>query len=241
MLIAYLVDVGEIDPDGDVEVQFEDWYRDRGEAVSGEIHYKTILEAARIRKRSFERGFRLASALRWTEDREPSKYPARELSIRQRSCGHDDPCICFVEGYAAAVGQRRAERREGALELATKIRQVLGDFQLWDDVPPETERTHATGAGDGARMFSVIHVVPPRGPAFEATVDEDNNWTVPGDFDNRQANLLASFAEIEVMRSGVPSHLDSRGDYANALVAALPGSRVLYSVPPQEYDPDVVY
>ena len=53
-------------------------------------------------------------------------------------------------------------------------------------------------------MIFVVHVVPPDGPAFEATVDEDNN----------------------VMRSAVPSHPDPRGTYANALVNALPGTSV---------------
>ena len=90
-------------------------------------------------------------------------------------------------------------------------------------------------------MIFVVHVVPPSGPPFEATVDEDNNWTVPGDLNVEKAVTLAGLAELEVMRSGVPSHPDPRGAYANALVGALPGSRVLRSVPPQEYDPDVVY
>ena len=40
LLIAYLVDPGELDPDGDVEAQFLDWYRVREETVSGETHYK---------------------------------------------------------------------------------------------------------------------------------------------------------------------------------------------------------
>ena len=69
LLIAYLVDAGEIDPDGDVEAEFLDWYRVREGVVSGEIHYKAILEAARVRKRSFERGTRLADVVRSvTED-----------------------------------------------------------------------------------------------------------------------------------------------------------------------------
>ena len=36
LLIAYLIDAGELDPEGDLEEQFLDWYRVRGETVSGE-------------------------------------------------------------------------------------------------------------------------------------------------------------------------------------------------------------
>ena len=38
-----------LDPEGDVEVQFLDWYRVRRGVVSGEVHYKAILDAARVR------------------------------------------------------------------------------------------------------------------------------------------------------------------------------------------------
>ena len=58
LLIEYLVDAGEIFPDVDVDVedQFLDWYEVRQGVVSGETHYKAILDAARVRKRSLERG-----------------------------------------------------------------------------------------------------------------------------------------------------------------------------------------
>ena len=36
LLIAYLVDAGELDPEGDLEEQFLDWRQVRGETVSGE-------------------------------------------------------------------------------------------------------------------------------------------------------------------------------------------------------------
>ena len=50
LLIAYLVDAGEIFPDLDVDMedQFLDWYQVRQGVVSGEAHYKAILEAARV-------------------------------------------------------------------------------------------------------------------------------------------------------------------------------------------------
>ena len=56
---AYLVDAGDIDPDaGDVEDQFWSRHEVRQGVVSGETHYKAVLEAARVRKRSFDRGCR---------------------------------------------------------------------------------------------------------------------------------------------------------------------------------------
>ena len=72
LLIAYLVDAGDIDPDGDVEGQFLDWYRVREGVVPGEVHYKAILDAARIMKRAFEEGRRTglaegAAKLGWDE------------------------------------------------------------------------------------------------------------------------------------------------------------------------------
>ena len=45
-----------LDPEGDVEAQFLEWYRVRRGVVSGETHYKAILDAARVRKRVFEEG-----------------------------------------------------------------------------------------------------------------------------------------------------------------------------------------
>ncbi len=56
LLVAYLIDAGDIDPDGDVAVQFMDWYQVREDMVPGETHYKAILEAARVRARSYTDG-----------------------------------------------------------------------------------------------------------------------------------------------------------------------------------------
>ena len=58
LLIAYLIDAGELDPDADLELQFMDWHQVREKTVSGETHYKALLQAARVRKRSFEEGRR---------------------------------------------------------------------------------------------------------------------------------------------------------------------------------------
>ena len=72
LLIDYLVDAGELDPEGDVEAQFLDWHRVRESVVPGEVHYKAILDAARVRKRSFEEGrpaglAEVAAKLGWDE------------------------------------------------------------------------------------------------------------------------------------------------------------------------------
>ena len=72
LLIAYLVDASEIDPDANLELQFLDWYQVREGTVSGEIHYKAVLDAARVRARAFEEGRRAglaeaAAKLGWDE------------------------------------------------------------------------------------------------------------------------------------------------------------------------------
>ena len=93
LLIAYLVDAGEIDPDEDVEAEFLDWHRVREGVVSGETHYKAVREAARVRKRSFERGSRLADVISSVMEDLPEGS--------RRLCDHETPCGCYVEGYAA--------------------------------------------------------------------------------------------------------------------------------------------
>ena len=50
LLIAYLADAGELDPKGGVEAQFQDWYQVREGQVSGEVFYKAVLDAARIKQ-----------------------------------------------------------------------------------------------------------------------------------------------------------------------------------------------
>ena len=38
-----------LDPEGDVEVQFLEWHQVREGQVSGDTHYRAILDAARVR------------------------------------------------------------------------------------------------------------------------------------------------------------------------------------------------
>ena len=112
LLIAYLVDAGEIDPDGDVEAQFLEWYQVRDQMVSGEAHYKAILEAARVRKRSFERGTKLADVVRSAAE----DIPSEDRGV----CDHDTPCGCYAEGYAAG----RMERHERTPVDLARLRRL---------------------------------------------------------------------------------------------------------------------
>jgi hypothetical protein len=121
-LVECLVDAGDIDSDGDVEAQFMKWYRVREEPVSGEIHYKAVLEAVKVRKRSYQRCYRLAGTVRWCED-------DSQRVVSHSSCDHDDPCGCYAEGHAAGAVQGREERRAGTLELIARLREILDDFE----------------------------------------------------------------------------------------------------------------
>ena len=71
LLIAYLVDAGDIDPDGDVEAQFLEWRQVRERVVSSETHYQAILEASRVRQRNYQRGYRTGGSVRWYEGAPP--------------------------------------------------------------------------------------------------------------------------------------------------------------------------
>ena len=55
---ACLTGAGELDPGGDVEAQLMDRRQVREKTVSGETHCKAPLQAARVRRRSFEEGRR---------------------------------------------------------------------------------------------------------------------------------------------------------------------------------------
>ena len=112
LLIAYLVDAGEISPDLDLDVenQFLDWYEVRQGVVSGETHYKAILDAARVRKRSLESGI------------EEAPFPP---SNRQGLCDHGTPCGCYAEGHAAGLAEGYAKRRNDPLEDLAEVRRVL--------------------------------------------------------------------------------------------------------------------
>ena len=112
LLIEYLVDAGEIFPDLDVDVetQFLDWYEVRQGVVSGETHYKAILDAARVRKRSLERGL------------EGMPSPP---SDRQGVCDHGTPCGCYAEGHAAGLAEGYAKRQNDPLGDLAGVRRVL--------------------------------------------------------------------------------------------------------------------
>ena len=111
ILIAYLVDAGEIDPDGDVESQFLDWYQVREETVLGEIHYKykAVLDAARVRARSYRPGgYRHAGDVGGLE---VNPKLGDLTDFRQVLSGHSDPCGCYAEGYAAGRAEAKYQHR----------------------------------------------------------------------------------------------------------------------------------
>ena len=82
-LTNYLVDAGEIDPDVAVETQFMEWYQVREQVVPGEVHYKAILEAARVRRRSYQRGYRTGGVVRWHEGEPLPGEPPDVLALHQ--------------------------------------------------------------------------------------------------------------------------------------------------------------
>ena len=89
--------------------------------MSGETHYKAMLEAARVRKRSFDRGSRLADVVRSvTED-----IPEGDRDF----CDHDTPYGCYAEGYAAGMASARTGRQGDTLEVIARLRQVLTRFE----------------------------------------------------------------------------------------------------------------
>ena len=112
LLIEYLVDAGEIFPglDRDVETQFLDWYEVRQSVVSGETHYKAVLQAARVRNRSLERELEAMTS-------PPSDRPG--------VCDHGTPCGCYAEGYAAGLAK-------GSLNAGTTRWETwLGSARSW--------------------------------------------------------------------------------------------------------------
>ena len=52
--------------------------------VSGETHYKAVVEAARVRQRSFDSSYRIADVARW-----PEEDPPGLVSDNQGGCNHD--------------------------------------------------------------------------------------------------------------------------------------------------------
>ena len=81
-----------------MEAEFLDWHRVREGVVSGETHYKAVLEAVRVRKRSFERGSRLADVISSVVEDSPEGS--------RGFCDHETPCGCYAEGYAAGQTDR---------------------------------------------------------------------------------------------------------------------------------------
>ena len=116
LLIAYLVDAGDIHPDGDVEAQFLEWHQVWEQVVSGEAHYKAVLEAARVRKRSFDHGYQAGcSAMVGGHSR---------CQTTRASATTGEPCGCYAEGHAAGMAQANTERQREALGDIARLRRI---------------------------------------------------------------------------------------------------------------------
>ena len=130
LLIAYLVDAGDIDPDGYVEAQFLEWYQVRDQVVSGEAHYKAVLDAARIRKRSYQRGNRTGGSVRWQKGEPAPGDPSDLLALcqEQQVCDHDTPCGCYAEGYAVGMAEAESQHHHDNQENLEALRRVIDSF-----------------------------------------------------------------------------------------------------------------
>ena len=93
-----------------MEAQFLEWYQIREQVVSGEAHYKAVLEAARLRDQAFNRGYRAGFT-----DLVGLPFP---LTNDQGVCDHDTSCSCYAEGHAAGMAEANAKRQCDALEDA---------------------------------------------------------------------------------------------------------------------------
>ena len=104
------------------------WHQVREETVLGETHYKAILQVARVRKKSFERGYRLAGAARWYEGDPPPEDASEGLAVRQAVCDHGAPCGCYAEGHAAGRAEARAQHQRDNEENIEALRRVMDSF-----------------------------------------------------------------------------------------------------------------
>ena len=120
LLIAYLVDAGELDPEGDLEEQFLGWRQVSEETVSGETHYKVVLDAARIKARS--EASRKDAGLAWPRARRSwagTGWRAARAFTASRTIHLPDKVVLD----AARIKARSFEegRRAGLAEGAAKL------------------------------------------------------------------------------------------------------------------------
>ena len=117
--------VTEVALTNEEKAQFLEWRQVRDQVVSGEVHYQAILEAARVRQRSCQRGYRTGGSVRRHEGERPDLLALRQ---EQKVCDHDMPCGCYVEGYAAGRAAARAQHRHDNQENLESLRRVMDRF-----------------------------------------------------------------------------------------------------------------
>ena len=101
LLIAYLVDAGELDPEGDLEEQFLDWRQVRWETVSGETHYQGVPRASSMPPESRRGVSRKDAGLAWPRAR------------RSWAGTNWQPPLVFTASWTMSTG-RRTEIRDPA-------------------------------------------------------------------------------------------------------------------------------
>ena len=96
--------------------------------VPRETRYEAILLAARVRQRSYQRGYRTGGTVGWHEGEPKPGDSADRLAVRQEVCDHSDPCGCYAEGYAAALAEARAQHQRDNEENLEALRRVMTSF-----------------------------------------------------------------------------------------------------------------
>ena len=94
LLIAYLVDAGELDPEGDLEEQFLDWRQVRWETVSGETHYQGVTRASSMPPESRRGVSRKDAGLAWPRAR------------RSWAGTNWQPPLVFTASWTMSTGRR---------------------------------------------------------------------------------------------------------------------------------------
>ena len=84
-------------------------------------------------------------------------------------------------------------------------------------------------------------VMDPAGVTYRATVDEHNRWTVEDQDPTRPEELALLASEFVSIVPAGPSQPDEDSRWAQAVVEALPGSRLLTALKESPHPPGTVY
>ena len=132
LLIAYLVDAGEIDGESpDIEDQFLDWYQAREQMVSGETYYKAFWRPPGLG--SVPSGVATGSQVPsdgWKETRIPEARPTYWPSDRSRGVATTGlPAVAMPKATLPACPMLVTTGRVTPLEVIARLRDVLDRFE----------------------------------------------------------------------------------------------------------------